>query len=116
MTDPAPAQEILRILRNRSASASLAVQPLRGSALADLTGLTMREVQKIIKRMVEGDGQPILSTSTDPPGYYLARTPEEVRECAKGLRRRGISCLVRASRLQGLAAQMEAGEQGELFG
>ena len=114
MTDPAPAQEILRILRLHSAIESFT--PIRGSALASLTGLTMREVQKIIKRMVEEDGRPILSTSTYPPGYYLARTPDEVRDCAKGLRWRGISCLVRASRLHALAARMEAGEQGELFG
>lgn len=88
--------------------------PIRGSEIAFLTGFPLRLVGKAVKRLVEEEELPILSTSAVPPGYYLAQHPDDVRACAQGLRRRGISCLVRASRLHALAARMEENQPSQM--
>jgi hypothetical protein len=52
-----------------------------------------RTVQKVVKRLREEHGQPILSSAGRPPGYYLADTAGEVVDCVREQRRKAIHTL-----------------------
>jgi hypothetical protein len=52
-----------------------------------------RAVQKVVKRLREEHGQPILSSAGRPPGYYLADTAAEVADCVREQRRKAIHTL-----------------------
>jgi hypothetical protein len=52
-----------------------------------------RTIQKAVKRLREERGQPILSSSGRPPGYYLANTAAEVADCVREQRRKAIHTL-----------------------
>ena len=72
---------------------------ITGEAIAELTGIRYMRVREVVRELVD-KGILIGSTTKPPSGYYLIRTPEEVAEVTKSLRRRGISILVRAARIQ----------------
>ena len=52
-----------------------------------------RNIQKVVKRLREEHGQPILSSAGRPPGYYLADTAAEVADCVREQRRKAIHTL-----------------------
>ena len=70
---------INELLRNEA-------NPLTGKSLADLTGLTKREVEAAIQKE-RREGFPICATSQ---GYYLATTTEELNRYCEKLKRQAI--------------------------
>ena len=60
--------------------------------IARATGCTAREITAQIERERRA-GYPICASTGDPPGYYLAETPEELAEYCEALRRRAIEVL-----------------------
>ena len=61
--------------------------------------ITARGVRKVIEELIN-QGEPILSTPCDPGGYCYGGEGNEVIQCVKRLRRKGIKILLRARRLK----------------
>jgi len=61
--------------------------------------ITARGVRKVIEELIE-QGEPILSTPHNPGGYCYGGEGNEVIQCVKRLRRKGIKILLRARRLK----------------
>lgn len=61
--------------------------------------ITARKVRRVIESLIE-QGEPIISTPHNPGGYCYGGAGNEVMECVKRLRRKGIKILLRARRLK----------------
>lgn len=92
---------VLHILaEHRGRAAAISVPDLTVMAFsADLFGecsakTAERTIQKVVKRLREEHGQPILSSAGRPPGYYLADTAAEVADCVREQRRKAIHTLI----------------------
>jgi len=71
--------------------------------LAELTKLPGTRVREIIRHLIMFHGVLIASSPAD--GFWIAETPEEIREATRSLRHRGISILVRAAKLQRISLE-----------
>ena len=73
-------------------------QAVRGSILAYQCGYDAdgsdRMTRKMIALLIE-EGYPIASTTSRPPGFFIAETKEEVKKYASGLRGRLIKDAIR---------------------
>jgi hypothetical protein len=79
-------------LRNIPLSISDYLKPGKANAvsartLCDLLHIGMRDVSKMVERE-RRSGVPICATSSERPGYYLAKTKGEMLEYCDGLLRR----------------------------
>lgn len=68
--------------------------------LARLGGVSERQAQKIVKRLIEVHGCPIASTPHPPAGYFVPETFGEIAETLDSLKGRALSILTRMSRLR----------------
>jgi len=68
--------------------------------LVEATGMGDVHVRQTVRRLIMERGMLIGSAVSDPPGYYIPETPDEVFTATKSLRHRGIMILMRAARLQ----------------
>ncbi len=68
--------------------------------LADRTGLSDVRIRQAVRNLIMERGILIASAVDDPPGFFIAETPDEIITATKSLRHRGIMILVRAARLQ----------------
>ncbi|MBS3918085.1 MAG: hypothetical protein KG012_04270 [Deltaproteobacteria bacterium] len=68
-----------------------------GRQIAEWTGLEYDFIRSVISHLVNDHNYLIASNSR---GYFVPETAEEIFGATKSLRRRGISILVRAARLQ----------------
>lgn len=82
--------EAIRLYRGRD-------NAVTGKQIAEWTGLEYDFIRSVISHLVNDHNYLIASNSK---GYYVPETAEEIFEATKSLRRRGISILVRAARLQ----------------
>lgn len=68
--------------------------------LARQSGLSNRDVRRVIKTLIEQYASPIASTPTPPAGYYIPETIEEVLATTESLKSRALSILTRMARLR----------------
>jgi hypothetical protein len=68
--------------------------------LADRTGMSDVRVRQTVRSLIMERGILVASAVDDPPGFFIAETPEEIITATRSLRHRGIMILVRAARLQ----------------
>jgi hypothetical protein len=73
-----------------------------GPTISSLTGIKYDEVRAVISHLVNEHHCLIASYSR---GYYVPVTAEEIAAATRSLRHRGISILVRASRLQKISLE-----------
>lgn len=88
---------ILKLLQRGRANA------LSVRFLASMTNLKDVEVRQIIRHLIMEHGCLIASSVGNPPGFYIAETPDEISEATRSLRHRGIMILMRAARLQNIS-------------
>jgi hypothetical protein len=69
-------------------------------ALAVLTDASEVRVREVVRHLIMDHGILIASSVGAPAGFYIAVTPEEIREATRSLRHRGIAILARAAKLQ----------------
>lgn len=69
-------------------------------ALAEQGGVSERQTQKIVKRLIEVYGCPIASTPHPPAGYFIPETFDEIADTLDSLKGRALSILTRMSRLR----------------
>jgi hypothetical protein len=81
--------KVLRIIRQHLGREN-AISP---RVVAIETEIDYRDVQAIVKYLVEYCSKPIGSTSGQPPGYYMIRNEDELAANYRHFLRRGISCL-----------------------
>jgi hypothetical protein len=62
-------------------------------AISEQLGLSTRDIQDIVKFLVEERSWPIGSATSKPFGYYLIRSEEELRQNYQHFVRRGVSNL-----------------------
>ncbi len=74
--------------------------------LSERTGLNDVQVRQTIRDLIMEHGILVASAVDDPPGFFIARTPDEIISATKSLRHRGIMILVRAARLQKSSLEM----------
>lgn len=84
------------------------------SALAEAVGISTRELQQIIQRLINGRGVAIASATGRNHGYYLPETAEEYKAATDQLKHRIIAL---AHRIRSLdrAAYEEIFGQGNIF-
>ena len=68
--------------------------------LADRTGMSDVRIRQTVRSLIMERGILVASAVDDPPGFFIAETPEEIITATRSLRHRGIMILVRAARLQ----------------
>lgn len=95
--------EILRVYRGKD-------NAVTGKQIAEWTELEYDFIRSVISHLVNDHHFLIASNSK---GYYVPETAEEIFEATRSLRRRGISILVRAARLQRTSVE-EVFHQGVL--
>jgi hypothetical protein len=64
------------------------------------TGQSDKQIRETVRSLIMERGIVVASAVDDPPGFFIAETPEEVINATRSLRHRGIMILVRAARLQ----------------
>lgn len=74
--------------------------------LSERTGLSDKGVRQTIRSLVMERGILLASAVDDPPGFFIAETPDEIITATRSLRHRGIMILVRAARLQKSSLEM----------
>jgi len=90
----------------------------RGAAVSSTeivkrTGLTVRRIQQVVRRLRLEHGYSIGSATQDPMGYYLTSEQGDNVEMARKLRARGIKVLMLAARFSKRSLRMEF-DQGVL--
>ena len=80
------------------------------SALAREAGLGTRQLQRIIKHLIEDHGEPIGSATGQPTGYYLITDEPEVRAAVAQLEHRLGSLARRIARLRRIAPEEVFGQ------
>lgn len=93
---------ILEVLRN---------EPLTKRQLAEAMHADTRSIEAEIQRLRLN----FVPVCSDERGYWLARTPAEVRECAERLRHRYITQALTARALRRAARRLEAREELRLW-
>lgn len=78
-------------------------QAIGAADLARQSGLSNRDVRRVIKTLIEQYASPIASTPTPPAGYYIPKTIEEVLATTESLKSRALSILTRMARLRRVA-------------
>lgn len=71
--------------------------PIKANELASMFGLSTKNtfpVRQIISDLIK-DGFPILSSVSNPEGYFIAQSYAEVNEYCESLRHRGIEVIIR---------------------
>lgn len=68
--------------------------------LANWTGMSGVRIRQTVRDLIMKRGFLVASAVDDPPGFFIAETPDEIITATKSLRHRGIMILVRAARLQ----------------
>ncbi len=68
--------------------------------LSERTGLSDKTVRETVRSLIMERGLLVASAVDDPPGFFIAETPDEIITATRSLRHRGIMILVRAARLQ----------------
>src|SRR4030067_665168 len=68
--------------------------------LGSMVGLSDVKLREIVRHLIDEHGYCIGSRTGEPAGYYIITEPEEIDEVYRSLRHRGISILVRASKLR----------------
>ncbi|HBE44256.1 MAG TPA: hypothetical protein DDW17_02075 [Deltaproteobacteria bacterium] len=81
--------------------------------IAESTGYDDVQIRNTIRHLILDHNILIGSAVSNPPGFYIPETKEEVEQATKSLRHRGISILVRAAKLQKLTLE-EIFNQGRL--
>lgn len=90
---------VLQIIKGHSKE-----NPVPRLTLAAMSGLTGREVQKVVRRLIMDYGKPIgSSTSKENPGYYMISNFRENEETCEKLKKRALKILAR------VAAQKKTG-------
>jgi hypothetical protein len=69
--------------------------------ISKTTGINDRRVRQIVRHLIDDHGLCIGSATDEPAGYFIATDPGEVADIVGAMRHRGISILVRASRISG---------------
>lgn len=92
-------------------SPHLTTTPQTKAVLAEKSGYSIREVESLIQA-ARLDGVPIVS---DGDGYWLARTPQELRECADRLRHRLVTQYQTVRALRRTARRLEGYAQTQLW-
>ena len=82
--------------------------------LASMVGVSDVKLREIVRHLIDEHGYCIGSRTGEPAGYYIIKEPEEIDEVYRSLRHRGISILVRASKLKRISLEEVFG-QGELI-
>ena len=77
------------------------------------TGLTVRRIQQVVRRLRLEHGYSIGSATQEPMGYYLTSEQGDNVEMARKLRARGIKVLMVAAKFQRASLRMVF-EQGML--
>jgi len=90
----------------------------RGAAVSSTeivkkTGLTVRRIQQVVRRLRLEHGYSIGSATQEPMGYYLTSEQDENADMARKLRARGIKVLMVAAKFQRASLRMVF-EQGML--
>ena len=91
-------QMIIDILQNCKGKEAA----ILGAKIASLTGISYYDIRQIISHLVNEHHCLIAAYSR---GYYIPVTADEVDTATRSLRHRGISILVRASRLQKISVE-----------
>ncbi len=87
---------VLGMLRGRTSRS-----PIPMPTLATALGLPTRDIQLIVKHLVEQHHEPIGSTcARGAAGYFEIRTAEDLACAERDLRHRALSCLRRLARLK----------------
>lgn len=81
--------------------------------LAAMVGVSDVKLREIVRHLINEHGYCIGSRTGEPAGYYIITEPEEIDEVYRSLRHRGISILVRASKLKRISLEEVFG-QGDL--
>ena len=68
--------------------------------LSDRTGMSDVQIRQTVRSLIMDRGLLVASATDDPPGFFIAETPDEIINATRSLRHRGIMILVRAARLQ----------------
>lgn len=68
--------------------------------LAERTGMSDVRIRQTVRSLIMERGLLVASAVDDPPGFFIAETPDEIITATKSLRHRGIMILARAARLQ----------------
>lgn len=84
-------EKVLRVISDRNIS-----NPITGAAIGELVGTDWRSVALCIE-MLRFNGFKIGASKSKPMGYFLARTPEEMRETSERIRQ---GCLVQLRMLK----------------
>ena len=74
--------------------------------IAERTGLSDVQVRQTVRSLIMERGFLVASAVDDPPGFFIAETPDEIITATRSLRHRGIMILVRAARLQKSSLEM----------
>ncbi len=96
--DEAAVWRVIRERRGRESAVS-------ARALSEATGLRDVEIRHAVRALIMERGRLIASAVSKPAGFYIASTPEEIKEATRSLRHRGVSILARAARLQKLSIE-----------
>jgi hypothetical protein len=80
-------------------------------ALAREAGLGTRQLQRIIKHLIEDHGEPIGSATVPPTGYYVITDEPEVRAAVAQLEHRLGSLARRIARLRRIAPEEVFGQR-----
>lgn len=79
---------------------------LSARELSERTGLRDRQVRDTIRSLIMERGVVVGSAVDHPPGFFIAKTADEVIAATSSLRHRGIMILVRVARLQKSSLEM----------
>jgi hypothetical protein len=113
--DRAKVARVLTLIHMRAGRAN-AISP---KAVEEQTGVRYRDVQAIVKFLVEERGYAIGTATSEPFGYYVIRSEEELDQNYRHFVRRGVSNLkhARAFRKQSIVGpivgqlEIEMGEK-----
>ena len=78
--------------------------------LAGLVGVSDVKLREIVRHLIDEHGYCIGSRTGEPAGYYLITEESEINEVYRSLRHRGISILVRASKLKRISLEEVFGQ------
>lgn len=86
---------------------------ISATSISLIAGISERKVRQIIRHLIDQHHCCIGSATDEPVGFYRITDPGELADVVEALRHRGISILVRASRLSGNSLE-EIFKQGRL--
>jgi|GEM_PF-2841324 len=94
-------RKVLSILRGHDRS-----NPIARTELAELVGISGREIQDVVRRLIMDYGQ-LIGSSTDArnPGYYMIADIKEADKVCHSLRRRALKILVRVAKIRKISVR-----------